>query len=217
MEPRCDKIQEGAYLQRLLRVCGMHELHRQWRRRPVRHYRRQRSITDACRCLIRHHPRNSEPGDSPSNHSFRCIDRKTWGDRELVGCPFARETPIAIALQPFERDEVMTLEVSGRTRLAAPAEIVRAGAHHPPDLADSPRNQSAVRQTSDSHSDVYVVLDQIDDPIGQDEPDSDLRIGCKEFVNDWRHVQRAKRDRRCNQSDRAESRRERIPSNRRAG
>ena len=36
LEPGCDEIQKRAKLQRLLLVCGMYELHREWWRRPVR-------------------------------------------------------------------------------------------------------------------------------------------------------------------------------------
>jgi hypothetical protein len=41
-------------------------------------------------------------------------------------------------------------------------------------------------------------FDQVDDPVEQDEPHADVRVGGEKFVNDWCDVQLAEHDRRGN-------------------
>ena len=65
-------------------------------------------------------------------------------------------------------------KAGGCARLAVPGEIVRAGAQHPADLADTPLHQGAIRQVSNSQRDVNVEFHQIDCLIGKHESCGDL-------------------------------------------
>ena len=93
----------------------------------------------------------------------------------------------------------MVGERLGRRRFAAAGEIIGAGADHPADVTDLPRDQIAVGQPADPHRDIDMRLDQIDHLVGQHQPDRHIGIGGEEGVDDRRDVELAEHDRRGDQ------------------
>ena len=97
---------------------------------------------------------------------------------------------------PLEGDAVMGNELVGALRHAALGKICRACADHTADGADAGRNQAAVRQLADPERHINTVFLQVDQAVGQDEADVDVRVGFEERNRDGQDMQAAENDRR---------------------
>ena len=91
----------------------------------------------------------------------------------------------------------MRLQVFGRLRRPAAAEIVGARAQRPADRRDPPRHQARIRQGADAQRHVEAVVDQVDEAVVEREIDVDLRKAGEEFRQRRREVQEAEAHRRA--------------------
>ena len=71
----------------------------------------------------------------------------------------------------------MAGELSKHLRHAAPGKIGRAATDHPADRADPAGDEAAVGQFADPHGEIDMLFQEVDHPVGQHDPDVDLRVG----------------------------------------
>ena len=89
----------------------------------------------------------------------------------------------------------MLIEFCGRLRRASCFQILRARTCHPADRPQPGRNHAAVWQPSDPDRNIDLIVDQVDDLIGQHQPCADVRIGREEVEQDRLDMQPAEHHR----------------------
>ena len=66
---------------------------------------------------------------------------------------------------------------------------------HPANRPQPRCEHAAVRQEFDLEGDIYLIVNQINDVISQQQSCIDLGIGLQEFEHDWLNVQPSEHDR----------------------
>ena len=85
----------------------------------------------------------------------------------------------------------------GRFRRSARLKIVWARAGHPAHRAEAHRNHAAVGQSSYTNRDIDMIVDEIDDMVGEHQPRMNVGIGFQEIQNNRRDMQFPEHDRGC--------------------
>jgi hypothetical protein len=85
-------------------------------------------------------------------------------------------------------DAIMIFEVAGLLLPSAYCQIAGAGAHHKSYRTDLGGDQAAIRENADPNGDIDVLVDGIDDAVGQHKSQFDIRIGIQEFDRDRKQI-----------------------------
>jgi len=91
----------------------------------------------------------------------------------------------------------MAREFLGRPRRAVLPHVPGARAHDAANLADTNRDEAAVRQRADTDRQVQVIVDQIERSVGQHQAHIDLRKGLQEIGRHRQDMQAAEDHRRA--------------------
>ena len=95
-----------------------------------------------------------------------------------------------------ERQAFVPVEIGRRAWHAMGNQIGRAGDDHAPHFAEPDADQTGVGEFADADGAVDVLVDQIDQTVGEVEIDRHLRVRLHEFADQRRHVLTAETRRR---------------------
>ena len=91
----------------------------------------------------------------------------------------------------------MVAKLGKRLGFAFRCKIGGAPAYDDTYRADACRDlAAAVRKRADPNRNVDVLLNRVDDPVGQHEPQTDFRIRIQEFYREWEEMRMTETPRR---------------------
>ncbi len=152
-------------------------MHRQWLGLVRPQDQTQRAGRDRRLDLVGQHTRDPGGGNRRRDRRIRRVDRQARADRHRHRGLAGRETPEIGRIETLEHDAIMPLKARRRLWRTTRVQITRACARHPTYRADPGCHQKAVGQRPDPHRYVDMLINQIDDMIGQQEPRGDVGIG----------------------------------------
>ena len=97
----------------------------------------------------------------------------------------------AVETGPRHHDAVVLAQVGGDLRRAALCEIGWGGADHALQIGDLALDELALRDVARAHGNVGLLLQQIDEPVGDRQGEVDLRVARKEIGERRRELMQA--------------------------
>ena len=115
------------------------------------------------------------------------IDDQSGAGPEQVAPAVALEPPLAARRHTGEIDRLVVRQLRRQARPAARRQVAGRGAQHPPYGADANGRQRRVRQLGNPDGNIDALVDQMDDAIGEQSRDRQVRVAVEQVEQNRRH------------------------------
>jgi hypothetical protein len=159
------------------RVDGMHE---NFRRRPIRKKPDEFSARDLSVAISRWQQADAVAPIGESAHRVEISRRCRPRDVKLDGFLPVDQVPFRLVVSRLQEDALMLAKVLRPRWRKATLQIFRRGDDVAHALSDALRDQARIRQFAKADGDVDVFDDQIQEKVGDEQVDLDVRIDLQE-------------------------------------